>query len=54
MTFRTSISSKGDPRKILRRGFKSMFADYEAAASATPPVDTQGERKRAVKLPPAA
>ena len=54
MTFRTSITSKGDPGKILRRGFKSMFANYDPPAPEAPPVDTQGGRGRTEKTPPSA
>ncbi|WP_419785952.1 hypothetical protein [Pseudodesulfovibrio sp.] len=46
MTFRTTINSKGDPKKLIRRGLKSMFPNYDRPEPATPPVDTESDRKR--------
>lgn len=46
MTFRTSISSKGNPRDLLKRGFKSMFSGSWQDEKATPPVDTEQTRKK--------
>jgi hypothetical protein len=41
MTRFRGINSKHDPKKFLKRGFKSMFSNYDAEKTATPPVDTQ-------------
>lgn len=49
MTFRTSINSKGDPKKMLKRGFKSMFANYDEKTPTTQPVETKEK-----PVPPAA
>ncbi len=50
MTFRTSISSKGNPRDLLKRGLKSMFHNYEPEQAkppkAMPPVDTEREQRK--------
>ncbi|WP_319542334.1 hypothetical protein [uncultured Pseudodesulfovibrio sp.] len=40
MTFRTSINSNGNPQKFLKRGFKSMFPNYDEQKK-TPPADTE-------------
>lgn len=46
MTAPRGINSKHDPRKFLKRGFKSMFSNYEADKTAPPPVDTEPARKQ--------
>ncbi|MBG0789207.1 MAG: hypothetical protein H0S80_01780 [Desulfovibrionaceae bacterium] len=46
MTFRTTINSNHRPKDFLRRGLKSMFPNYVPDPQATPPVDTEGDKKR--------
>ncbi len=46
MTFRTTINSKSNPKDFLRRGFKSMFSNYGQPEKATPPVDTESDKKK--------
>jgi hypothetical protein len=46
MTFRTSINSKGNPRDLLKRGFKSMFPSYEEEEMAVPPTNVEQKRKK--------
>jgi len=46
MTFRTTISSKKNPRDFLKKGFKSMFPNYELEQKAAPPIDSDDEKKR--------
>ena len=46
MTFRRGINSKGKSRDFLKRGFKSMFPNYEETEKAAPPVDTERDREK--------
>lgn len=46
MTFRRGINSKGKSKDFLKRGFKSMFPNYEETQKAVPPVDTESDRKK--------
>ena len=46
MTFRTSINSKGNPRDLLKRGFKSMFANYGEESTYMPPVDSNSKKTK--------
>lgn len=46
MTFRSSINSKGKPRDFLKRGFKSMFSNYDGDKQSATPVDSEGQRKK--------
>lgn len=50
MTFRTTINSKRDPRRFLKRGLKSMFPDYgeqqHEATDSTPPLDTERDDRK--------
>lgn len=45
MTFRTSIHSKANSKDFLKRGFKSMFSNYDESKKAAPPIDTEVEKK---------
>lgn len=46
MTFRTTISSKQDPTKFLKRGLKSMFGNYEATPETAPTVDANRKQTK--------
>ncbi|WP_207263894.1 hypothetical protein [Desulfovibrio sp. Huiquan2017] len=35
------INSKHDPKEFLKRGFKSMFSNYDAEKTTPPPVNTK-------------
>lgn len=50
MTFRSSISSKGNPRDFLKRGFKSMFPNYDKKEETTSTIATEQQNR---KQPPA-
>ncbi|WP_285906465.1 hypothetical protein [Pseudodesulfovibrio pelocollis] len=52
MTTRSSIASNRDARAFLGRGIRSMFA-IRKDESATPPVDTESERRKDQENPPA-
>lgn len=46
MTFRSTINSKNTQREFLKRGFKSMFSNYEEKNKTTPPVDTENGKEK--------
>jgi len=52
MTFKRGINSKYKSKDFLKRGFKSMFANYETEAeknAATPPVDTEKQKDQSTE-----
>ena len=46
MTFKRGINSKHTSNDFLKRGFKSMFPEYDKTEQAAPPVDTEPDRKK--------
>lgn len=48
MTFKRGINSKHKSKDFLKRGFKSMFPNYESESkeTKTPPVDTEERNKQ--------
>jgi len=46
MTFRTSINSKSTPREFLKRGFKSMFSNYDEEKKAAPSIDADKDKEK--------
>jgi len=47
MTFRTTISSKGKPSEFLKKGFKSMFANYDdGETKAVSTQEKQGDQQK--------
>jgi len=46
MTYRRGINSKHKPKDFLKRGFRSMFPNYDQTEKAAPPVDTDGDKER--------